>query len=150
MRADDDVIEADDCCKHAHGKNDRKRCETGGDKCQPEHVGLACAPVAVQQPSRALPINVARPMYTRSCVENDILCQLCHCCPLGVSIARLFTGKLFLRPRWLDYEITQSDVPTSSLFRLMERQVVDPMGEPTSVPQMRSGSGPTMRGIESI
>src|SRR5437762_12244576 len=96
MGADDDVIEADDCREHAHGKNDRKRCETGRDKCQPKHVSFASTPIAVKQCGGALPINIARPMhacrtslghrYEREVsIELTLPCQLRLDSPLPIS-----------------------------------------------------------------
>src|SRR6266478_1676601 len=63
-------------------------------------------------------------------------------------------GKSFLvcgdarnHAEFLDAQMREPEAIRSSLFRLMERRVVDPTGEPTSLAQMReSGSGRTMRG----
>jgi hypothetical protein len=72
-------------------------------------------------------------MHARSCVQNNILYQLCHHCWLRLSIAHLLTGKSFSQVSlWLDCELTQSDDFASSLFRLMNRRVAGTTGEPNS------------------
>ncbi|PYK15594.1 MAG: hypothetical protein DME55_13505 [Verrucomicrobia bacterium] len=53
----------------------------------------------------------------------------------------MFTGKLFLIHVQLDCEFTQSDDFASSLFRLMNRRVADPAGDPNSVRESRADRG---------
>jgi hypothetical protein len=58
-----------------------------------------------------------------------------------MSIARSFTGKLFLIHAWLDCESTQLDDFSSSLFRLMGRRVTGPTGEPNSARESAADRG---------
>src|SRR5438045_1000406 len=58
--ADDHVVEADECSEHAHRRDQPKRCVAGDGKSQANHIGLARAPIAVQDCGRALPIHIAR------------------------------------------------------------------------------------------
>src|SRR5437660_4844886 len=78
MTANDCVIDPDQTGKRANGKDDWQRCKSGGDKRQTNHVRLAGAPIAVEQRPGAFPIQIARPMHTRTRVENNILNQLRH------------------------------------------------------------------------
>src|SRR5437660_7939943 len=78
MTADNYVIDPHQTGEGAHGKNDRQRRKSGGDKRQTDHVRLAGAPIAVEQGARALPIQIARSMHARTRVENNILNQLRH------------------------------------------------------------------------
>ena len=66
------------------------------------------------------------------------------------ALQRMFLSKLFLSYARFDCRSTQSDVSTSSLFRLMDRPSSQSNGGTKFRPRMRSGSGRTMRGIESI
>src|SRR5438132_5050382 len=78
MTANDRVIDADQTRERANGKNNRQRRKSGGDKRQTNYVGLAGAPIAVEQGARALPIQIARPMHASTGVENNIFNELCH------------------------------------------------------------------------
>ena len=62
MPANDDVVVADQPGQNANRQDDWKRGKTGGDKGQPNDVGLACAPVTVEQSRRSGPADVARTM----------------------------------------------------------------------------------------
>ena len=62
MSAYDDVIEGDDCRERAYSENYGKGGKARRDKSQPEHIGLARAPITIKQRGGALPVNVARPM----------------------------------------------------------------------------------------
>src|SRR6266446_9585820 len=78
MTANDCVIDPDQTGKRANGKDDRQRGKSGGDKRQTNHVRLAGAPIAVEQRPGAFPIQIARPMHTRTRVQNNIFNELCH------------------------------------------------------------------------
>src|SRR6266487_6891347 len=58
--ADDHVVEADECSEHAHCRDQPKRTVARDSERKPNDVGLAGAPVAVQNRRRALPIHIAR------------------------------------------------------------------------------------------
>ena len=62
MRADDDVVVGDDRGQHADRQDDRQRRKAGRDEGEADDVGLARAPIAVEQRGGALPIDVARTM----------------------------------------------------------------------------------------
>ena len=62
MGADDDVVVGHHRGQHADRENDRQRRKAGGDESEADDVGLARAPVAVEQRRGALPIDIARPM----------------------------------------------------------------------------------------
>ena len=49
MRANDDVVVADDCRQEADGYDDGKRREAGSDKCQPQDIRFARSPIAVKE-----------------------------------------------------------------------------------------------------
>ena len=65
MRADDDVVVGDDGGQDADRENDGERREAGGDEGEADNVGLARAPVAVEQGGGALPVDVARTVNAR-------------------------------------------------------------------------------------
>ena len=92
MSAYDDVIERDDCRERAYSENYGKGAKACRDEGQPEHIGLARAPITIKQPGGALPINVARPMD--ACRNN-----LGHRCKVQLSIAPARAGKFFLKRR---------------------------------------------------
>src|SRR4029077_17604921 len=96
ISADDRVIDADQTSKRANSQYNWQRRKPGSQKRQADHVRLACAPIAVEQCGSAFPVQVTRPVHTRTRVENNILYQFCHCLFVGLSIAGSFTGKLFL------------------------------------------------------
>src|SRR5207247_8440280 len=58
--ADDHVVETDECSEYAHCPDQPERCVSGDGKSQADHVGLAGAPVAVQNRRRAFPVHIAR------------------------------------------------------------------------------------------
>ncbi len=72
VSANDGVIDSDQTGEHADGKDNRQRRKPGCEKCEPNHVGLARAPVAVQQRGRAFPINIARPMHRAALGDNQV------------------------------------------------------------------------------
>src|SRR5438034_2607526 len=58
--ADDHVVEADECCEHAHRRDQPKRCISGDGKSQTNHIGLTRPPIAIKNCRRALPVHIAR------------------------------------------------------------------------------------------
>ncbi len=60
MGADDDVVVGHHRGQHADRENDRQRRKAGGDESEADDIGLARAPVAVEQGGGALPIDIAR------------------------------------------------------------------------------------------
>src|SRR5262249_8274608 len=64
VSTNDDVVDSDQRSDRADRKNNRERGEPGGDERKSCNVGLACAPVTIQQRRCALPIDVARTMRT--------------------------------------------------------------------------------------
>src|SRR6266487_1033012 len=58
--ADDHVVEADECSEHAHRRDQPKRSVACDSERKPNDVGLARAPIAVQNRRRALPVHIAR------------------------------------------------------------------------------------------
>src|SRR5436190_2182013 len=58
--ANDHVIDADQRGQHAHRRDQPKRRVTRDRKCETDDIGLARAPVAVQNGRRAFPIDIAR------------------------------------------------------------------------------------------
>ena len=59
--ANDYVIDADESGKHAHRGDEPERCITGNRKRETDDVGFACAPVPVENRSRARHVDIARP-----------------------------------------------------------------------------------------
>src|SRR5439155_23599285 len=84
MRADNNVVETNDCRERAYREDDRKRRETSGDKCEAEHIGFARTPVAIEQRGRPFPVDVARTMH-RSGLSDDQVSHLTwrDCCALA-------------------------------------------------------------------
>ena len=60
--ADDHVIDPDERGQDAHRRDQPERGVAGDSERQPNDVGLARAPVAVENRGRALPIHIARPL----------------------------------------------------------------------------------------
>src|SRR5438067_12779475 len=58
--ADDHVINADECGQYTHQGDEPKRGVTGDGEGKTDDVGLARAPVTVEDRSRAFPIDIAR------------------------------------------------------------------------------------------
>src|SRR5439155_26376142 len=58
--ADDHVVEADECSKHAHRRDQPERSVTGDRERKPNDVGLARPPIAIKNRRPALPIHIAR------------------------------------------------------------------------------------------
>src|SRR4029077_13409588 len=66
------VIDSDQTGEHADGKNDWQRRKSRGEKRQPDHIGFARAPIAVEQRGCAFPINIARPMHRAALGDNQV------------------------------------------------------------------------------
>src|SRR5689334_19021542 len=62
MRANNDVVVADNGGQHTNREDDRERGKPCRNERESQHVGLACTPVPVEQRGGALPIHIARPM----------------------------------------------------------------------------------------
>src|SRR5438128_2537075 len=133
MTANHCIIDPDQTRERANGKNDRQRRKSSRHKRQTNNVRLAGAPIAVEQGAGAFPIQIARPMHARTRVENKILNQLCHGLLAENLHCALVHWQALSRARSpLDCQLTQSDGSASSLFRLMDRRVAGPTGDPNS------------------
>ena len=64
--------------------------------------------------------------------DKLFLPSLVTCGVTWAALRRMFIYKLFLSHAWFDCRSTQSDVSTSSLFRLMDRPSRQSNGEPNS------------------
>ena len=95
MRANNDVVVTDNGSENADRENNRERRETRRGKRQPENVRLARSPIAIEERSGALPIDVARAMHSPCLTQSYIS----HRIRWGISLARLVAGKLFLACR---------------------------------------------------
>src|SRR5437660_12490962 len=78
MAADDRVIDADQAGERANSQDDRQRRKSRGNKCETNYVRFAGTPLAVKQCGSAFPVQIARPMYACTRVENNIVYQLRH------------------------------------------------------------------------
>src|SRR3954471_23495338 len=67
MRADNNIVVANNRGQRADRDDDRKRGESCRDEGETKNVGFTCAPVPIKQRGGAFPVNVARPMNPGSC-----------------------------------------------------------------------------------
>ena len=65
MRADDNVVKANNGGQGADRENERERSKPGRDEGEADDVSLARAPVAIEKGGGPLPVNIARSMHTR-------------------------------------------------------------------------------------
>src|SRR5262249_33581283 len=85
MTADDRVVDADQTGQRAYSKDDGEGGKACRDERQANHVRFAGTPIAVEHRGGTFPVQIARAMYARTRVENNILNQLCHRL-LGVTL----------------------------------------------------------------
>src|SRR5437867_12757917 len=99
MPADDRVIDADQAGERANSQDDRQRRKSRGNKCETNYVRFACTPIAIKQCGGTFPIQITRPMYPRTRVQNNILYKLRHYLP-GVTVhCTLVHWQVVSRPR---------------------------------------------------
>ena len=95
MAANDDVVNPDQPGHGADREDDRQRGKARGEERQTDDVGLACAPVAVEQRGGAFPVDVARPMPAGASMNDSAMN-----CAGGSNRCIVARGKWFLR-KWL-------------------------------------------------